>query len=105
MARNPPKRVLRFALNVELGNSNINNEVWMMLTIRDSSTPSPMKHLRVTNVTKKDDILGNEFPSISNADSGVSMIMASVSKTDPAMEVTRNKFNTCQAKYRLKAFI
>lgn len=69
-----------------------------MLTIRAISTPSPLKVLKVTKDTKKDDIRGRELPSISNADSGVSMMMASVSNTDPAMDVTKKMLSTCHMK-------
>mmetsp|Transcript_2577 Transcript_2577/g.5526 ORF Transcript_2577/g.5526 Transcript_2577/m.5526 type:complete len:95 (-) Transcript_2577:2441-2725(-) len=93
-----PILVLRFALNVDFGKSTSNNEDWTMLTIREISTPSPVNVLIVTNDTKKDDMRGRELPSISNADSGVSMMMASVSKTDPATEVTKKIFNTCHMK-------
>ena len=84
-----PRRVDRCALSVELGKRKSSKADWMMLTTRDISTPSPTKVLIVTKDTKNDDIRGREFPSISNADSGVSMIMASVSNIDPAMEVTK----------------
>src|SRR6056300_1334408 len=76
-----------------------------MLTIRDISTPNPVNVLIVTKDTKKEDIRGREFPSISNADSGVAIIIAKVSNTDPAIEVTKNTFNTCHIKYRENAFI
>lgn len=69
-----------------------------MLTIRAISTPSPLNVLKVTKDTKKDDIRGRELPSISNADSGVSMMMASVSNTDPAMDVTKKMLSICHIK-------
>ncbi len=71
----------------------------MMLNIREISTPSPMKVLMVTNDTKKDDMRGIELPSISNADSGVSTMMASQSNTVPAMDVTKKRFSTCHMNF------
>ena len=100
-----PIRVERRALNVELGKSSKDKADWIIETIREISTPSPVKVLMVTNDAKKEDIFGSELPSISNADSGVSMMMASVSNTDPAMLVTKNRLRTCHIKYREKAFI
>ncbi len=76
-----PNRVLRCARSVEFGKSINNNADCIIEIIRDISTPSPVKVLMVTKDTKKDDMRGMELPSISNADSGVSTMIASQSNT------------------------
>lgn len=69
-----------------------------MLTPLDISAPNPINVLIVTKDTKNDDIRGRELPSISKADSGVSIMIARVSKMDPAMDVTKKMFNTWKVK-------
>lgn len=51
-----------------------------MLKARYNSTPRPRNVFIVTRVTKKDDMRSSELPSISNAASGFSKMIANVSK-------------------------
>ena len=73
--------------------------------VRTSSNPRPKNVLTVTNVMKKEDIRGKELPSISKAASGVSTMIAIVSKILPAMVVTKKTFTTWNKKYHENALI
>ena len=73
--------------------------------VRTNSMPRPRKVLMVTKEMKKEDMRGSEFPSISKAASGVSTMMAIVSKMEPAIVVTKNTLTTWNRKYLENALI
>ena len=89
-----PKSTLRLVLRVAFGNKIYRRVDCTSDTVRTISTPKARNVLIVTKVIKNDDIRGKEFPSISKAASGFSMIMAIVSKMEPAMVVTKKTFTT-----------
>jgi hypothetical protein len=68
------------------------------LMVRTISTPRPKHVFIVTYVIKKDDIRGKELPNISKAASGFSIIIAIVSKIEPAIVVTKKTFTTWNKK-------